>query len=75
MTVSELLKVLNSAESSGHGNAEILFDSEAQHFRVHMIDIKSAHFSDGKESGMRPMVTLHYEWKDVVHSCYGACHN
>ena len=57
MTVRELRVLLETADP----DARVLFDTEAARFNVHMVEIDSAYYEDGKESGDLPMMTLHTE--------------
>ena len=43
MTALELYKVLELAIQNGHGNALILFDTEARKFDYHMAKVGSAY--------------------------------
>ncbi len=58
-TVKELHAFLDELVKAGHGDAEILFDTEAKSFRYHFADVGEAHFDDGKSTGFEPHVTLH----------------
>jgi hypothetical protein len=66
MTANELMKVLQQAIDAGEGDCEVMFDSEAQKFRVHMVDLSAAHFQP-KDTGMDyAFVSLHYNFEGNV---------
>ena len=70
MTAKELQVVLQEAIDAGKGDCEVLFDSEAQCFKVHMIHLKSAYFMDERFLGY-PFISLHYDWKGQVNPMHG----
>jgi hypothetical protein len=67
LTVSELLKVLKDAEAAGNGNADVLFDSEAQTFGVHMVEVSSAYLEPAEHSpDGEAFLSLGYEFEGQV---------
>lgn len=49
MTIVELKKVVDEAVAEGHGNCDVLFDTCAMSFKVHMVDVSSAVFESVPE--------------------------
>lgn len=42
MTVSELLAIVSKAVEDGHGQAEVVFDTDAACYSVHLVDVGTA---------------------------------
>lgn len=48
MTVDELLGKLQAAASDGYGKANVVFDTDAACFNVHIVDLGSAFLDPGE---------------------------
>lgn len=51
MTVNELKAAVDKAIKEGHGEVEVMFDSEARTFHVHLVEIDSADVIDKTVTG------------------------
>ena len=60
MTVKELYEKLKEVVEKGKGHADVVFDSEAARFNVHLVNIGEAYFESEEDTGF-DMVVLHYE--------------
>lgn len=60
MTAKELADLLNKVVADGHGDCDVLFDTEARTFNYHMAKVGSAFFEN--EAYGRPVITLHEAW-------------
>lgn len=72
MTISELKAVVDEAVAQGHGDRPVLFDTCAQSFDVHMVEVSSAYFEsipDFEISGEPyEYLGLDFEMKGVCHT-------
>jgi hypothetical protein len=71
MTISELKKVVDKAVAQGHGDCDVLFDTCAQSFDVHLVDVSGAFFESIPTfyDDCKP-----YEYLGLYFEMNGVCH-
>ncbi len=70
MKIKELCNICNEQVKKGNGEFDVLFDTEAQCFDTHMVEIKMATFECNEEIGIPNYLCLSYDFcKEPHHSC------